>query len=60
MHHSKTDYKNHCLSLAFIKEFSKNREDFNKKKITSQTKSTEISKIISERLLENIQKQLTL
>jgi hypothetical protein len=56
----KGNFKNHCLSLTFLKEFSEEQEDYNRREITRQTKSKEISDIISERLLENIQKQLAL
>jgi ribosomal protein S25 len=48
------------LTSAFLKELSKSKKDLSKKEIKPETESDEIARIISDKLLEKIQKKIVL
>lgn len=48
------------LTSAFLKDRSKSKEGLSKREIRPETESDEIAEIISEKLLESIQKKVVL
>ncbi len=57
---NKSKYDGDSIVSALFREFSKKTEDSVKKEINVDTKSSEIAKIISKKLLEKIEKDVVL
>ncbi len=56
----KSNFSNKELNLSFLRELTGKNKTSNKRKITNESKSDEISDIISEKLLRNVKKQLSI